>query len=727
MNRLSRLFPYLLLAPIGIPLVIYGGLYYPYLFPKVILFYALVLLSLAVFVYLISRGETFYFARLAHWITWIPLALLLLSYLSSVVGVDFYRSFWSIFGRGDGLLQLTLSVVSFYLILISADQLFFRRFIRIVAAVGTTVAVWGVGEWVFTVGRISSSIGNPAFLAGYLGLSFFVTLIAGSGLSIWWRRATYFGAALQLIAIILTATRGAFLALGIALVCALIYYCIFGSVKVRKWSIAGFVLLLICSSGLYLLRDNLAKSSFAPLARVAQISTNDSDIANRIFIWTHMIGEIKKQPFLGYGAEHVAYLFDRFYDPSIITEDWFDRSHNTYLDYAVQYGVFGTVLYLALIGSLIFAAFKYVERDKRAGLLIVLAAITYAVQNFFVFDTISSWWLFIAFIAVLLAQNREIPKTTIPALRLPYAGAGIAVVLVLLIIPVSILPSIANYNLTRGYYYHVIDVPRANDYFNKGLALGTFGDLEYGYQLHTMYAEEQFSLLSGQDRVAAYEMAKNVLTKNYDRYPYDARTAVYLANVLDSAPPEEPADPEFVRTVVTRALALSPKRAQTWYVLANLSIGSAKNLPVGPQKTARYQEAIKILEGYAALVPSLSEPHYALADLYWAIGDTLQADTEAAIGNANYKVGDLLTAERAALFYERTQNWEYAMVYLQRVVDQNKDNFAFYYDLAKVKYVIGDYVAALRIVDDLRTRNPKILATDQNFLAAITAYEQSKK
>ena len=272
----------------------------------------------------------------------------------------------------------------------------------------------------------------------------------------------------------------------------------------------------------------------------------------------------------------------------------------------------------------------------------------------------------------------------------------------------------------------MIDVPRANSYLNKGLALNTYGDLEYGYQLHTMYTEQQYIRTTGQDRVSSYEMAKNVLMVNYERYPYDARTAIYLAHVLDSAPPEMPADPELVRAVVTRALTLSPKRAQTWYVLANLSIGPAKDLSIGPQKTARYQEAIEILKGYASLVPTLSETHYILADLYTSIGDVSSAKKEADIGHTYYKE-NLAVARRAAIFYERIQDWERAEFYLQSVVNQDEKDFVFYYDLAKVKYVLGDYDTALQIVNNLRANNPEILMTDQNFLNAITVYEQSKK
>ncbi len=724
MNWLQRAYSYLLLAPALIPLVVCGGLYYPYLFPKVMLFYALTLLSLAAFAFLSSGGELFYFTRLKSRITWVPALLLFLAYMTSIPGLDLYKSFWSIFGRGDGLLMLTLSVASFYLMLLSADQTFFRRFTRTVATVGTLIAVWGVGEWFFTGGRISSSIGNPAFLAGYLALSFFVTLLVARQLSHTLRRLAVFGAVLQLIAILLTATRGTLLAFMVIAIGGLLYLVAKGEGSARRWSIMGLVGFFVCVTGFFFLRETLVESSFTPVARVAQISISDSNIANRLFVWTHMVDEIKKRPLTGYGAEHIAFLFDRFYDPGVITEEWFDRSHNTYLDYAAQFGIGGLLLYLALICSLVVTALQQWKRDKGAGVLIVGAALVYAVQNFFVFDTISSWWLFLALFAVCVAQQEDSPKTAISTFRVPHIGAGIAVALVLLIVPVTVLPTLSNYNLSRGYYYHIIDVTRANTYFEKGLALKTYGDLEYGYQLHTMYTEQQALRLSGLERISAYNMARDVLTENYKRFPYDARTAMYLTHVLDSAPPETPADSTFVREVAVHTVELSPKRAQTWYVLANLSIESAKTLPVGSHKTARYQEAIIILETYVSIVPSLSEPYFVLADLYFATGDVTRANATASLGDARYRKG-LSTARRAALLYEKLQDWEKAAVYLERVVEQDATDTIFYYDLAKVKFVLGAYNEAVEIVRELRIRAPEILISDKAFLDAIAPYERN--
>ena len=122
MKHVERAYPWLLLAPAILPVVIWNSLIYPYLVPKTLLFYALSFLAVGAFGLLVAHGRAFFWSRLASKETWIPVALLVLAYIASAFGLDFYRSFWSLFVRGDGLLMLTCAVADFYLILLYADR-----------------------------------------------------------------------------------------------------------------------------------------------------------------------------------------------------------------------------------------------------------------------------------------------------------------------------------------------------------------------------------------------------------------------------------------------------------------------------------------------------------------------------------------------------------------------------------------------------------------------------
>ena len=689
MKYLERAYPWILLAPVLLPVIVWGSLIYPYLVPKTLLFYAISFVALSVFVILVAHGRAFFWSRLRKWEAWIPGALLVLAYGTSFFGIDFYRSFWSLLVRGDGLLMLSCIVASFYLIVLSADRTFFERLLRAVASVASFVAVYGIGEWLTGGGRIGSLLGNAAFFAGYLGIAFFATLAAAESLSLWWRRAAYGGAALQLVAIVLTATRGTILALGVASIAFLVYLAWRGEGKRRAWS-ASVLLALIAVSGIFFaFRSELAKVPFTPIARVASISVADPDVASRLFIWKHMVTEIEKSPWIGVGAEHIDVLFNRFYNPTLISEQWFDRSHNAFLDYMAQYGIGGLVLYLVLIATFITAAASEARRGhSRIAALFALLAITYAVQNFFVFDTISSFWLLLALLAAFLAISFE--KTQLRTiLLLPSWTRGaswmIALLLVVLILPVSIRPALAAYDLMEAYTYQIVDVAKEISYLSHGFALGTYADLEYGYEAYDMYANTQASVLKDQSRIDAYQTTLSILTQDFNQFPYDARTALYLANVLTLVPPGIPVDQNLLSSALERAIRLSPKRAQPWFILTNLSLSQANAYPANsPERRTGYTATRDLLSRYIVLVPKLSESHYVLAQLLYASGNTKEADAEAAKGKMYY-VSDLETARRAVSYYETELNLTDAAFFLMEVLRLDPNNVGAKSDLEKIQ------------------------------------------
>ena len=737
MKHVERAYPWLLLAPAILPVVIWNSLIYPYLVPKTLLFYALSFLAVGAFGLLVAHGRAFFWSRLASKETWIPVALLVLAYIASAFGLDFYRSFWSLFVRGDGLLMLTCAVADFYLILLYADRSFFRRLLYAISVIGTFVAVYGIAEWLPDHSRIGSLLGNAAFFAGYLGMTFFATLAASRSLSLSWRRAAIIGAVLQVVAIVLTATRGTMLALGVAFVAFLMWIALRPSTpRLRRIAASSMLGALVLCGGLFFaFRAEIAHVPFAPVARVATISTHDPDVASRLFIWRNMIGQIEQHLWLGVGAEHIDALFNNFYDPTQIQEQWFDRSHNAFLDYAAQYGIGGLLLYLALIASFFIAARRIrrphsaSEDDRFIAGLFALLALTYAVQNFFVFDTISSFWLLLALLAAFLASSLEdAPREALPLPSWTRSVSWLcALVLVFLIIPASVYPALAAYDLSHAYLYQRIDPTKEIQYLKRGMALGTYGDLEYGYEVYDMYANDQATTLTGAARVAAYQEALSILTADFNRYTYDARTALYLASVLSLAPPGVAVDNNLLSSALARAIRLSPKRVQSWYILVNISLSNANANPVGsPARAAGYAAARDILARYIALVPSLSEPHFVLAELDFATGDASAAAAQAALGKAYYR-SNLETAQRAAGYYESVKDWKETAFFLSEIVHLSPADTTSRYDLAKAYYLSGNPSAAETIVAQLQKTDPAILSTDQNFLSAITAYAQSKK
>ena len=741
--RLAKIFPYLLLAPAVLPLVYIGGIIYPYITPKTFLLQSFGIIVLSAFTFLALSGRAFFYGRLRAFATWIPAGLLVVAYTTSFFGIDFYRSFWGLFARGDGLLTLTAITVFFYLILLFADRTFLERLVKVIAVVAGIVALIAVLQWITTLlgekawflppvtGRIGSTFGNAAFLAGYLGIAFFVILVALRDSSGLWRRIYQTAAVLSVLAILFAATRGTIFALLCAGVVALIFTAWKGGEKSMRGARYGLLALAIVAGLFFAFRTELEQSPFEPIQRIASISLSEGTASSRLFVWSRILEETLQRPFLGYGAEHIAQLFDKTYDPGKILEQWFDRSHNAFLDYFAQYGMFGLALYLALIGAFAVYALRLYRREEgdimNYGFLFLLLILTYAVQNFFVFDTPSSLWLLYALFALLIALLSEEPAVSFK--RLPSVMPGtVSMLIALLIVPTVLMPLYANILLTRGYLFHLIDVNKANAYFEQGLAFNTYADLEYGYQAYDIYTGHQATQLSGKDRIAAYEYALSLLTANFKKYPYDARTATYLGHVIDTAPPEITVDDAFDEQVLAQALELSPLRAQVWYLTANISFRKAGVLPVGSQeREMQYREAIKVLETYAEKGPTLPTPRYILATLYYALGEKVTAKKWADEALPLYTGPDSAAAKPAVKYYLAIHDWTHAVRFLSDIIDLEPLNYDVLYDLAKVTYLAGDPVTSLRIVEELRIKNPEILGTDQNFLTAITAYEQSKK
>ena len=738
-----KVLPYLLLAPAVLPLVYADGLLYPFVAPKTLLFRALGIVVFAAVCYLVLSGREFYWSRLRNKLSWIPLALLAVAYVTSLFGVDFYHSFWSIYDRGDGLLTLTTAVVFFYGTLLYADRNFLPRLFKVVAWVATAVSAYVVLQWLAEItginflliaearGRVGGTFGNAAFLAAYLGMTVWATLAVAGEARGAWKKAYYSGAVLQLLAIVLAATRGTLLAFLVVGFLTLLYFAWNGRGKARMGSRIGLVGLIILAGLFFAFRAPLSTSSFEPVRRVASASLTDLTVSSRLFIWQHVFGEAMKKPFTGYGAERIEMLFDRVYDPSAIFEQWFDRTHNAFLDYFVQFGIFGALLYAGLIGALGYTGLALWRMKERFGIFLLLLACTYAIQNFFVFDTAMTLWLLLAMLAAAFAYtrpavggasaqdaaSREIPFAL--RFRTPQVlSYGVAAVVLILLYPVAVQPLRANLLLAQGYTYHVTDVARAIAAFQKGLSLGTYAEIEYGYQAYSMYTDNQQTLLAGEARVAAYRYELDTLTKNFERYPYDARTATYLAHVLDSAPDGEPVDEAFLRSVLGRAIELSPKRAQANYILANIPLKKGDASQQTAERNRYYREAIGLLEEYAARVPNFSEPRFIIASLYVVMGDRVSGKRWADEGLPLYKGGTDI-ARKALRYYIAVEDWPNVKRFLTDIVKDKPTDYPILYDLAKAELLTGNRERALQIVQELRLKAPGLVETDPVFLRSL--------
>ncbi|HEY8993088.1 MAG TPA: O-antigen ligase family protein [Lacunisphaera sp.] len=206
------------------------------------------------------------------------------------------------------------------------------------------------------MGRSSGMFGIPNSLAGLLEVMIpmcFVLLFsrtvrpATKVLAAWL-------AALFVFAIVLTGSRGGWIALGLSLLT-------WPLVTGREWKrkIAGtLVVLLGVSGGVW----GLYRGSEYARSRIEPFLEGQFELSRPI-IWKAGWQMWREGPWLGRGAASYNVLFDQYRPPGFLNEpEW---THNDYLNTLIDYGLVGFALWLAVGLVLGWAGWRAVRRARR--------------------------------------------------------------------------------------------------------------------------------------------------------------------------------------------------------------------------------------------------------------------------------------------------------------------------------------------------------------------------
>ena len=428
---------YLLVFLALIPLVFDPAADLPYEPPKVFLITSGIFFSLLVVgVLFLIKDQNF--SRRDGRVAWHPLDAAVLVYgLTLVISTFLSRNFWSSFlGSEERMIGLYYYLALFALYFFvrrtasENDWKFFLRTTTFVAALGSLYAIM---QW-FNLDlpslkhafplygqtgptRAFSTFGHPNFLGAYLAMVLpFAVYQFFSDSNQRWRIAALVTSALTLGAILLTYSRGAWL----AALAALLWVWFLSKPHPRRWYVERLVPIFLggCAllAVLVVLRPMIQDLRSAAVYRV--VSTVDwqrgSTLA-RVNEWKFALPYLLERPIFGYG-------FDTYYDVAILREkdpresspdfqgadpSVADRLHNIFLDIAWASGFVGLIAFLALLIS---AGRTAIERGRsellRPWIVTVTASLAaYLVGNLFSFDfSLSGLWFFL-----LLAGLRARP------------------------------------------------------------------------------------------------------------------------------------------------------------------------------------------------------------------------------------------------------------------------------------------------------------------------------
>lgn len=673
-----------------------------------------------------------------------PLNLVLLAFLfilslSTVFGVDWRTSLFSDEQRTLGLVAV-FHFAALYLVLSSLrKEIQWNALWRV--SVGTAVLVSLIGllqlflslpkesysQWLYILfekptPRIGSTFSNSAFLAGYLLFHFFLALLL-SGRA-WVEKkmsalVAFFAAGiLILIAIFLSQTLGVLLGMAVGLTGLLAYFAIKRIPRhsvVRRISIALLLVIVAFGALLWLTKTADVWQKIPGVRRIAAFSFDDLSVSTRLLTWQIALESFRDKPILGWGPENFRIAYNAHYNPQMFTigisGTYWDKPHNVLLEYLTTAGILGILSYLGIFAALFYTLVKvralagaaFFEAPILAAMLV-----GYLVQNLVVFDTIGTYLMFFLVLAYIDSRYGEAyvkRANTVPVASGEERRFGLSLRQVAMAcIVLALIPVYFNYRIVnasrleyQGVNYFLNSFPETSFVaFNKALATPTpyRDDIRKNFASTVSQAYKQ-----GIEYPRIEELHKRLmgeLQKVIENHPRDFFNYVALADVKNIFYKLDPRYPAEAESLAMKALELSPRRQQVYYVLAAARF--AKGDTAG---------AYRIFEEVVALNPEAGDSHFFYGLMAYGVGDTKKGRAEIArayeLGRKPRSTGEAmllatLVGDKEENYKEAIELYGLAMSYTDLIHGELRDRTVLEINLknAVAYYLDGDRDQAAR-------------------------------
>lgn len=576
-----------------IPFIVPGSFFFPFITGKGFTFRILTEVLFALFV-ILAFVDREYRPKLS-WITKSVIAFTVVVYLADLFGENSYKSLWSNYERMEGF--VLIFHMALYYILASSFLKTSSRWVKYFnATVGASILVCFyaflqlVGKININQGseRVDATFGNATYLAIYLVFNIFITIyLFLSHSKEKWQKWTYGLVVLvQLVILYFTATRGAILGLigGLILAGLIIAFKERENTLIRKisYGILGSlaVIILIFFS---IKNTDFVRNSHV-LSRFSTLSFSEIKTQGRYFVWPMAFKGIAERPILGWGQENFNFVFNKYYDPRMYAqEQWFDRTHNVFLDWLIAGGILGFMAYISLYIAIIY----YIWRKRSVFNLSEKAVFTgmmaaYIFHNIFVFDNLISYILFFSILAYVHSISEEktheksrfyeknFNSDTVFYVIMP----TVFVLTVGMVYYVNIPAMAANTTLIRALSPQG-DMLNNLELFKQAYDYESFGDSEITEQL----VQSAVSVYGSQTMPANtkqkfYELAKSKIEKKVLETPNDARYLMFAGSFYNRTGQYN----EAIK-YLNKAVEVSPKKQSILVELGTSYLGNRQ-----PQK-----------------------------------------------------------------------------------------------------------------------------------------------
>ncbi|OGZ35144.1 MAG: hypothetical protein A2V60_01475 [Candidatus Portnoybacteria bacterium RIFCSPHIGHO2_01_FULL_39_19] len=721
-----------------LPLVIFSQYISPFHFGKMVVFRVIVEF-LAVFYILLIIVDRNYRPK---W-TFLLIAFSVftaLYFLTGVIGVNFYNSWWGSLERMGGIFSF-LHFWVYFIILTSVIKNIedWNKILKISVGVGFLSILFAYGQRLrlgdFFVGwqhgeRVIGTIGNPALFAGYLLFILYLALLFLLKKETKIQEKGFFTAViiLGIPVLLMTAVRGAILSfLGSIFLLAIFFIFTLKNRKIKISLLIAVIIFIILTVFILLNKDQAWVRGVSWLSRITDISKDTSTIQTRLWSWTSAINGWKEKPIFGWGPENFMILHMKYFDARHFTglgsETIWDRAHNIFLEMLSTEGVAGLISYLSIFGIAFYFLIKKLKTGAIDGLtfgVLSAALIAYIGQNLFIFDTFANYFLFflvLGYINFLLFKKdqAEIPVSG-PAQSPSLFLISILLILVAFIVyQTNIKPARANFACTRAIIAgQGGNAQRAYDKYVEALNYNTpQGAYEIRHKLATfaIQVSESQRQKNGDFNPELLRYAIKETEKNIDKYPLDTTPYLYVGRMHILLINKDSGAGNRAEEYINKAIALNDKNPRIWYELGQAQMSEKK-----------YQESYESFKKALELNPSVSLSWWFLGVVALQVGhyDEAVYDVEKAIamGYSDYKnsIADLM---RLVNIYEKVGNIPKVTEYYLLAIAEQPGNPQFYASLAAAYAKTGDYNKAKETALKAVEIDPKFKEEAEKFINSL--------
>lgn len=522
------------------------------------------------------------------------IAYLLAILVSCFISIDFHLSFWGNAERMLGWFYLShYFLLYFYLITAFRN----RRDWRLILSFSVIMAV--TESFSILLGQSAGTIGNTAYVSGYLIFNIYFSLILflryyGNK----WRYFFLLALIPMLLAFALAKTSGAIFGLGFSLLALLFLLGIFSPQrKFKKISLGAATLFLILIVAFF---SQANQDWFQANSFLRGLTFNKPTFQTRLVSWEAALKEFPKQPILGVGYGNYAYVFDKHFDSRFLSysrsETYFDRAHNNIIDITATTGLLGLFSYLSIFVFVLYYLIKLFKKDKalRKEILILIALlIAYFVQNLAVFDsqtTYLSLMILLAYISYL-SERQEIEGEFQGTIKLSRSKIGIIVLIISSLTSLYLVLSVnyrsyLNLKNSLAAYVEIMQKKGYSAFLNhqSSLAIPSILDKDARGILVNLYASNPGIIdnLKETEQDKAIEYIISLAEKNVSDNREDTLRNLQLTRVLETAVrhyrlDKDKADIYYQQALdsISRAIDSSPERAPLYLSQAQLYLLSS--------------------------------------------------------------------------------------------------------------------------------------------------------